>query len=72
MLELFLGNQFTGNGSLGEVTDEFLFNLVRNNVDDDSPIFGSAIAVEEWVYPKYRIFCPYAYHKGVSTKFHYC
>ena len=54
------------------MTDEFLFNLVRNNVDDDSPIFGSAIAVEEWVYPKYRIFCPYAYHKGVSTKFHYC
>lgn len=40
---------------------------MRNNVDDDSPIFGSAIAVEEWVFPKYRIFCPYAYHKGVSV-----
>lgn len=52
------------NGNnLGSVTDEFLFDLVRNNVDSDSLIFGSAIAVEEYVYPKYRIFCPYAYKK---------
>ena len=48
---------------MADVTEEFLFDLVRNNVDSDSLIFGSAIAVEEYVYPKYRIFCPYSYKK---------
>ena len=45
----------------------FLYTLVRDNVDSDCLIFGSAIAVpiavEEYVYPKYRIFCPHAYRK---------
>ncbi len=62
----------SGNGSLGGVSQAFLFDLVGNNVDDDSPIFGSAIAFEEWVYPKYRIFGPYAYHKGVSLRVSCC
>ena len=48
---------------LSGVTDQFLFDLVLNNVDGDSLIFGSAIAVEEYVYPRYRIFCPYAFKK---------
>ena len=52
------------NNTLASLTDEILFDLVINNVNDfDSPIFGSAIAVEEYVYPKYRTFCPYAYRK---------
>jgi hypothetical protein len=59
-----LTKNFIRNGNfLRGVTDEFLFDLVRNNVDGESLIFGSAIAVEEWAYPKYRIFCPYAFKK---------
>ena len=56
-------NVIRNNNTLGGVTEEFLFDLVRNNVDNESPIFGSAIAVEEWIFPKYRIFCPYSYKK---------
>lgn len=52
-----------GSGTLAEVSDAFLFDLVRNNVDGDTPIFGSAIAVEEYAYPRYRTFCPYAFRK---------
>ncbi len=51
------------NNTLADIQDDFLFDLVRNNVDSESLIFGSAIAVEEYVYPKYRIFCPYAYRR---------
>ena len=32
-------------------------------MDSDSLIFGSAIAVEEYVVPRYKKFCPYAYKK---------
>lgn len=46
-----------------DTTEKFLFDLVRTNVDNESPIFGSAIAVEEWVYPKYKKFCPYSFKK---------
>ena len=52
-----------GNGTLEEVNDEFLFDLVRNNVDGDTLLFGSTIAVEKYAYPKYEKFCPYAYKK---------
>lgn len=52
------------NNTLVAMSDEYLFDIVINNVNDvTSPIFGSAIAVEEFVYPKYRTFCPYAYMK---------
>ncbi|CAD5123183.1 DgyrCDS11550 [Dimorphilus gyrociliatus] len=51
------------NSNKLDTTEKFLFDLVRNNVDNDSPIFGSAIAVEEWVYPKFKTFCPYSYKK---------
>lgn len=49
------------NNTLRGVSQRHLFDIVRTNVDSDSLVFGSAIAVEEFVYPKYRIFCPYAY-----------
>ena len=59
-----------GNNSLSNLNDHFLFSLVRNNVEGDSLIFGSAIATEEYVYPKYRIFCPYAYKKNGRINAH--
>ena len=51
------------NNTLFEVKEEFLFNMVRKNVNGEDHIFGSAIAVEEYVFPEYRIYCPYAYKK---------
>jgi len=39
-----------GGGTLDNLTDEFFFLLVRNNVHGDSIIFGSAIAIEPGVY----------------------
>ena len=63
-MEMWILNRLFCLFSLGLVTDEFLFDMVTNNVDSDSLVFGSAIAVEEWVFPGYRIFCPYAYKKG--------
>ncbi len=52
-----------GNNTLKNVNEEFLFDLVRNNVDGDTPIFGSGIALEPYVYPGSRLFCPYAFKK---------
>ena len=48
---------------MSEADDELLFDLVRNNVEGDGMIVGTGIAFEEWVHPKYRIFCAYAYRK---------
>ncbi|KAL3873520.1 hypothetical protein ACJMK2_036626 [Sinanodonta woodiana] len=44
--------------------------LVRNNVQFDSLIFGSAIAFESGVYSKYPLFCPYAYKKNNTVRSH--
>ena len=51
------------NNTFPRSIEEDLFSLVRNNVDGNTLLFGSAIAVEEYVFPKYRLFCPYAYEK---------
>lgn len=52
------------NGSLDTLTDEILFSFVQNNVNGQSIIFGSAIAIEPQLYSKYLSFCPYAYRKN--------
>ncbi|CAC5366032.1 GPR158 [Mytilus coruscus] len=57
-------------GSLDSLTDEILFSLVRNNVNGQSIIFGSAIAVEAGLYTKYSLFCPYAYRKNGTVFAH--
>ena len=54
------------NNTLSGFSEEFIYDLVRINVDDDSPIFGSAIAVEEWVFPRFRLFGPYSYKMEVA------
>ena len=61
---IIINTFFSGNNTFADdITDEFLFNLVRNNIDDSSILFGSAIAVEEFIVPRYKRFCPYAYKK---------
>ncbi|CAG2211761.1 GPR158 [Mytilus edulis] len=57
-------------GSLDTLTDEILFSLVRNNVNGQSIIFGSAIAIETGLYTKYSSFCPYAYRKNGTVFAH--
>ena len=44
-------------------SEEFLFDLVRNNVDGTTIIFGSAIALESFFFDDYATFCPYAFRK---------
>jgi len=52
------------NNTLDGVPEEFFFEMAINNVNDvDSAIFGCGLATEEYVYTKYRQFCPYAYRK---------
>lgn len=58
------------NGLLNSLTDEILFNFVKNNVNGQSIIFGSAIAVEPGLYSKYSSFCPYAYRKNGTVFAH--
>lgn len=58
------------NGSLNALTDEILFSFVKNNVNGQSIIFGSAIAVEPGLYSKYTSFCPYAYRKNGAVFAH--
>ncbi|KAK2181707.1 hypothetical protein NP493_385g01038 [Ridgeia piscesae] len=57
-----------GNNTLRGVSQRHLFDLVRTNVDSESLVFGSAIAVEEYVYPDFRIICPYACKKNSKGK----
>ena len=49
--------------SLEGTPEEFLFDLVRNNVDDGKLIFGSGIAFESYFFNNHTIFCPYAFRK---------
>ncbi len=49
--------------SLEGTPEEFLFDLVRNNVDDGELIFGSAIAFESYFVNNHTTFCPYAFRK---------
>ncbi|XP_064622928.1 metabotropic glycine receptor-like [Lineus longissimus] len=62
---LLTKNLMEGNGRFQNITPEdYFFNLVRNNVDGESLIFGSAIAVEPFVFPAYEIYSPYAHRNG--------
>ncbi|CAH1791074.1 unnamed protein product [Owenia fusiformis] len=57
-----LSKSLTLNGGTFSADKEsFLFDVVRNNVAGNTLIFGSAIAVEDWVYTPYQTFCPYSY-----------
>ena len=55
---------------MSKVDDDFFFDLVRNVVDNDDIVFGSAIGLEPNVYPKYRLTCPYAYKKDGNVNAH--
>ena len=68
MANLLTKRIITRNNTFSPRDETFLFDLVRNNVEGDSLIFGSAIAVEKYVYPKYALFCPYAFDKdGIQS-----
>lgn len=58
------------NNTLDSLDDVFLFSLVRNNVEGNTLIFGSAIAVNRGVYSKHGRFCPYAFKKNGTVRAH--
>lgn len=55
------------DGKLVGVDETYLFSMVRNNIQGDDLVFGSAIAFERFVFSDYRIFCPYAYMDGSTA-----
>lgn len=52
------------NGSLDSLSEDFLYNFVRNNIVGQTATYSSFVVLEPEVYPKHQSFAPMATTKS--------